>query len=141
MAKKICIILIILISGCVGNNTEINVKFHGKDLKFIFNDKKTILDYEILDMEGYDNQYGSYKKILEGRNINAELSEVSISKESNVGLRNNHAYIFSSGISGGKNQPGVVLKSIVFCFKNNNVITQYKSESDSDFIKKCKGLI
>ena len=121
MAKKICIILIILISGCVGNNTEINVKFHGKDLKFIFNDKKTILDYEILDMEGYDNQYGSYKKILEGRNINAELSEVSISKESNVGLRNNHAYIFSSGISGGKNQPGVVLKSIVFCFKNNNV--------------------
>lgn len=141
MAKKFCIILIILISGCVGNNTEINVKFHGKDLKFIFNDKKTILDYEILDMEGYDNQYGSYKKILEGRNINAELSEVSISKESNVGLRNNHAYIFSSGISGGKNQPGVVLKSIVFCFKNNNVITQYKSESDSDFIKKCKGLI
>lgn len=141
MAKKICIILIILISGCVGNNTEINVKFHGKDLKFIFSDKKTILDYEILDMEGYDNQYGSYKKILEGRNINAELSEVSISKESNVGLRNNHAYIFSSGISGGKNQPGVVLKSIVFCFKNNNVITQYKSESDSDFIKKCKGLI
>ena len=122
MAKKICIILIILISGCVGNNTEINVKFHGKDLKFIFNDKKTILDYEILDMEGYDNQYGSYKKILEGRNINAELSEVSISKESNVGLRNNHAYIFSSGISGGKNQPGVVLKSIVFCFKNNHSI-------------------
>lgn len=141
MAKKFCIILIILISGCVGNNTEINVKFHGKDLKFIFNDKKTILDYEILDMEGYDNQNGSYKKILEGRNINAELSEVSISKESNVGLRNNHAYIFSSGISGGKNQPGVILKSIVFCFKNNNVITQYKSESDSDFIKKCKGLI
>ena len=141
MAKKFCIILIILISGCVGNNTEINVKFHGKDLKFIFNDKKTILDYEILDMEGYDNQNGSYKKILEGRNINAELSEVSISKESNVGLRNNHAYIFSSGISGGKNQPGVIFKSIVFCFKNNNVITQYKSESDSDFIKKCKGLI
>lgn len=138
MIKNIFISILIFISGCTVNNPEIKLELSDKYLKVIFKDKKTILDYEVLDMEDYNHQHGSYKKILEVRNINESVSEVIISKNSNSDLVNNHAYIFSSGISGGKNQPGVVLKSIVFCFNNKNVITQNKSESDGDFILKCK---
>ena len=91
-------------------------------------------------MEDYNHQHGSYRKILEKKDVNEEISELVIIKNSNLELVSNHAYIFSSGISGEKNQPGVILKSIVFCFKNNNVITQDKLESDGDFILRCKGL-
>ena len=140
MIKNIFIYILIFISGCTVNNPEIKLELSDKYLKVIFKDKKTILDYEILDMENYNHQYGSYKKILEVRDINEKVSEVIISKNRNSNLVDNHTYIFSSGISGGKKQPGVVLQSIVFCFNNKKIITQNKSESDGDFILKCKEL-
>lgn len=140
MVKNIFIFILIFISGCAVNDPEIKLELSDKYLKFIFKDKKTILDYEILDMEDYNYQNGSYRKILEKKDVNEEISELVIIKNSNLELVSNHAYIFSSGISGDKNQPGVILKSIIFCFKNNNVITQDKLESDGDFILRCKGL-
>lgn len=140
MVKNIFIFIVIFISGCAVNDPEIKLELSGKYLKFIFKDKKTILDYEILDMEDYNYQHGSYRKILEKKDVNEEISELVIIKNSNLELVINHAYIFSSGISGDKNQPGVILKSIIFCFKNNNIITQDKLESDGDFILRCKGL-
>lgn len=140
MVKNIFIFIVIFISGCAVNDPEIKLELSDKYLKFIFKDKKTILDYEILDMEDYNYQHGSYRKILEKKDVNEEISELVIIKNSNLELVINHAYIFSSGISGDKNQPGVILKSIIFCFKNNNIITQDKLESDGDFILRCKGL-
>lgn len=142
MVKNIFIFIFIVsfIFGCAVNDPEIKLELSDKYLKFIFKDKKTILDYEILDMEDYNYQNGTYRKILEKKDVNEEFSELIIIKKNNSELVSNHAYIFSSGISGEKNQPGVVLKSFIFCFRNNTVITQDKLESDESFILRCKGL-
>ena len=130
-------LLILFISGCVNNEKAINIKLINDDLKFTFNEKKIVLDYEILDMNSYNKKYGSYRAVLEGRDINTELSEVIIKNYKDKDLKDNNVYIFSSGFSGKKGQPGVVLESINFCLKGTRSLIQEKTESNDTFLKKC----
>lgn len=108
----------------------------GGDLVFsIFENEEYVFGYEVNSLEVLDKGH-EYKAIYEVKNLNKELNQIKILNFKEKNILPNHAYYLSFSYSGGKGEPGVVLKSINFCIKNKKVINSGDMDNDS-FISDC----
>ncbi len=95
-----------------------------------------VFNYEISSLEEFNEDGESYKEIYKAEGLGHDINKIQVADFKGKKILTNHAYFLSFSRGGGKGEPGVVLKSFMFCIKQNKVLGEEKMD-EKDFVNSC----